>query len=69
MFCHLKTDIMNTNETGNWNKKKEKLKQKFSILNESDLRFSEGKENEMIKILGNKLGKTRLELLNIIVEL
>jgi hypothetical protein len=60
---------MNTNETGNWNKKKEKLKQKFSILNESDLRFSEGKENEMIKILGNKLGKTRLELLNIIVEL
>jgi hypothetical protein len=60
---------MNNNVTGNWNKKKEKLKQKYRNLSESDLRFSEGKENKMIEILSNKLGKTRLELLNIIVEL
>jgi hypothetical protein len=60
---------MNTNLIGNWSRKKEKLKQKYQNLTDKDLRFSVGKENEMIEILGNKLGKTKKELLNIIVEL
>jgi hypothetical protein len=60
---------MNTNLIGNWNRKKEKLKQRYQNLTDKDLRFSVGKENEMIEILGNKLGKTKQELLNIIVEL
>ena len=60
---------MNTNLIGNWNRKKEKLKLRYQNLTDKDLRFSVGKENEMIEILGNKLGKTKQELLNIIVEL
>jgi len=49
--------------------KKEKLKQKYKNLSDKDLCFSEGKEKEMIEILGYKLGKTKQELLNIIVAL
>jgi hypothetical protein len=60
---------MKTYVLGNWNRKKEKLKLRYQILTDKDLRFSEGKENEMIEVLGNKLGKTRQELLFIIVDL
>jgi hypothetical protein len=58
---------MNTNVKGYWNEKKEKLKRKYPILTDKDLSFSEGKEKEMIEILGYKLGKTKQEMLNIIV--
>jgi len=60
---------MKTKVTGYWNIKKEKLKQKYADLSDEDLYFNEGKEKEMIEILGYKLGKTKLELLNIIVSL
>jgi hypothetical protein len=60
---------MKTKVTGYWNIKKEKLKQKFTNLSDEDLNFNEGKEKEMIEMLGSKLGKTKLELLNIIVSL
>jgi len=60
---------MNTNVIGYWNKKKEKLKQKFPIITDEDLRYNEGKEKEMIEMLGSKLGKTKQELLYIIVAL
>jgi len=60
---------MNNKVTGYWNEKKEKLKRKFEVLTEKDLCFSEGKEREMIEMLGNKLGITKQELLNIIVAL
>jgi hypothetical protein len=60
---------MNTNSTGYWNKTKEKLKQKYPIISEKDLRFREGMENEMIGMLGYKLGKTKVELLYIIAGL
>jgi hypothetical protein len=60
---------MKTSSEGYWNSKKEKLKLKFEILTEKDLRFNEGKEKEMIDMLGFKLGKTNQELLNIIVSL
>jgi hypothetical protein len=62
-------DKMKPTITGDWSIKKEKLKQKYANLSDKDLSFSEGKEKEMIEILGNKLGKTKLELLNIIVSL
>jgi uncharacterized protein YjbJ (UPF0337 family) len=52
-----------------WNKKKAKLKQKFENLTDKDLSFIEGKEKEMIEMLGYKLGKTKQELLNIIITL
>ena len=60
---------MNTKVIGYWNIKKEKLKQKYKNLSDKDLCFSEGKEKEMFEILGYKLGKTKQELLNIIVAL
>jgi len=61
---------MNTTEaTGNWNKTKGKLKQKFAGLTENDLMFAEGKKEEMIGRLQIKLGKTKEELLKIIAAL
>jgi uncharacterized protein YjbJ (UPF0337 family) len=60
---------MNTNVIGYWEKKKEKLKEKFPDITDQDLLYSEGKEQEMIEMLGNKLGKSKLELLNIIVAI
>jgi len=54
---------------GYWNYKKEKLKQKFENLTDADLTYNEGKEKEMIELLGYKLGKTKQELLSIIVAL
>jgi hypothetical protein len=65
----LKSTVMKNNLNTNWNEKKEKLKQKFQTLSDRDLRFIEGKENEMLEVLGFKLGKTKQELLSIIVEL
>jgi hypothetical protein len=60
---------MNTNEIGYWNEKKEKLKQKYPTISDEDLHFYEGKEKEMIEMLGFKLGKTKEELANIISDL
>ena len=42
---------------------------KFPILTEKDLLFYEGKEKEMLEMLGYKLGITAQELLYIIVEI
>jgi uncharacterized protein YjbJ (UPF0337 family) len=60
---------MNINIIGYWSQKKEKLKQKFPNITDEDLNYREGKEKEMMEILGNKLGKTKQELLQIIVML
>jgi uncharacterized protein YjbJ (UPF0337 family) len=60
---------MNTNVIGYWDKKKEKLKERFPVITDEDLRYREGKEREMIEMLGNKLGKSKQELLNIIVAI
>ena len=47
----------------------EKFKEKYPFITEEDLTFNEGKEQEMIEMLGYKLGKTKEELVNIIVQL
>jgi hypothetical protein len=60
---------MKASLTGNWKEKKEKLRQKYQFLSEKDVHYTEGRENEMIELLRYKLGKTRQELLSIIVEL
>ena len=60
---------MNTNKIGYWNEKKEKLKQKYPVITDDDLNFSEGKEKEMMEMLSYKLGKTIEELANIIARL
>jgi hypothetical protein len=60
---------MKTNVMGYWNSKKEKLMQIFPGITEKDLRYNEGKEKEMIELLGYKVGKTKEELLSIIVSI
>lgn len=61
---------MNTTEIkGNWNEQKGKLKQKFSILTDNDLLFTEGKMDEMYGRLQIKLGKTKEEIHKIISSL
>jgi hypothetical protein len=60
---------MNYSVMGFWNQKKEKLKQKYPVINDEDLHYLEGKEKEMLEILGYKLGKSKEELLDIIVSL
>jgi len=47
---------------GNWNELKGKLKQKYGQLTDDDLRFSEGKEDELLGRLQKKLGKSKEEL-------
>ena len=60
---------MYDNAIGYWNGKKEKVKQKFPIITDDDLNFTEGKEKEMIEMLGYKLGKTIDEMRAIIASL
>jgi len=60
---------MDYNVIGYWNKKKERLKKRFPIITDKDLQYQEGKEKEMIEMLGYKLGKSEQELLYIIVAL
>ena len=57
------------NVIGYWDEKKVKLKEKFPHIKEEDLNYREGKEQEMMEILGYKLGLSKQELLNIIVTL
>jgi hypothetical protein len=54
---------------GYWDKKKEKIKVKYPFITEADLLYREGKEQEMMELLGYKLGKSKQELLTIIVAL
>jgi hypothetical protein len=61
--------MMNTSEIGYWNEKKEKLKQKFTCITEDDVRFNDGKEKEMMEMLGYKLQKSEEELRKIIDSL
>lgn len=47
---------------GNWNEIKGKVKQKYGDLTDNDLRYEEGKDDELLGRLQQKLGKTRSEL-------
>lgn len=47
---------------GDWNEVKGKLKQKFGQLTDDDLSFTEGKEDEWLGRLQQKLGKTKEDL-------
>jgi uncharacterized protein YjbJ (UPF0337 family) len=44
---------------GNWNEIKGKAKQQYGDLTDDDLKYEEGKEDEMVGRLQKKLGKTR----------
>ncbi|WP_308990607.1 CsbD family protein [Mariniflexile litorale] len=61
---------MNTTEIkGNWNELKGKLKQKYATLTDDDLLFAEGKQDELVGRLQEKLGKSKEEIHKIISDL
>jgi uncharacterized protein YjbJ (UPF0337 family) len=61
---------MNTTELkGNWNEQKARLKQKFAVLTDNDLKYEEGRREEMFAKLQIKLGKTKKELHQILSAL
>jgi uncharacterized protein YjbJ (UPF0337 family) len=54
---------------GNWNEIKGKLKQKYGQLTDDDLVFAQGKEDELLGRLQQRLGKDKEELRQTIAEL
>jgi uncharacterized protein YjbJ (UPF0337 family) len=54
---------------GNWGEKKTKLKAQFSTLTDEDLKYENGKKDEMLEKVQIKLGKTKDELSTIIAAL
>lgn len=54
---------------GNWNEIKGKLKQKYADLTNDDLTFAEGKEEEMLGRLQQRLGKSKEDIRREIEEL
>ena len=55
--------------TGNWSQLKTKLKQKYPNLSDSDLVYSEGKEDELLTNISKRTGKTQDEISRVIEEL
>ena len=51
--------MTNLNLKGNWNEIKGKLKQKYGQLTDDDLTFAEGKEDELLGRLQQRLGKSK----------
>ena len=47
---------------GKWNELKGKAKQQYADLTDDDLRYEEGKDDELIGRLQQKLGKTKDEV-------
>jgi uncharacterized protein YjbJ (UPF0337 family) len=47
---------------GSWNEIKGKLKQKYAQLTDDDLTFAEGKDDELLGRLQQRLGKTKEEI-------
>ena len=54
---------------GNWNEQKGKLKQKYANLTNDDLKYAEGKEDELLGRLQKKLGKSKEEVEKLISDL
>jgi len=52
-----------------WEYYKERLKEKYAILTDKDLNFEQGKMEEMLIHLQNKLGKTRHQIYKIFTNL
>jgi uncharacterized protein YjbJ (UPF0337 family) len=47
---------------GSWNEVKGKLNQRYGQLTDDDLRFAEGKQDEFLGRLQQKLGKSKEDL-------
>lgn len=47
---------------GTWNEMKGKLKQKYADLTDDDLKYEEGKDDELYGRLQQRLGKTKEDI-------
>ncbi|MEO6948291.1 MAG: CsbD family protein [Ginsengibacter sp.] len=54
---------------GNWNETKGKMKQAYADLTDDDLKYEEGKDDEFVGKLQQKLGKTKDQVINWIQDL
>lgn len=54
---------------GNWNVVKGKLKQEYAELNDDDLKFEEGQEDELIGRIQKKTGKAKEDVKSFIDSL
>ena len=54
---------------GSWNDVKGKLKQKYGMLTDDDLTFTDGKEDELFGRLEKKVGQKKDEILRAIEKL
>ena len=54
--------------TGNWYLRSKLLKAQYSQLTNDDLKFENGKENELLTRIENRLNKKREEVIDIIKE-
>jgi len=54
---------------GNWNELKGKIKQQWGELNDDDLTYQEGKEDELLGRIQKKTGKAKEEIIHFIEKL
>ncbi|MEO6814152.1 MAG: CsbD family protein [Ginsengibacter sp.] len=54
---------------GNWNETKGKMKQAYADLTDDDLKYEEGKDDELVGKLQQKLGKTKDDVIRWIQSL
>lgn len=54
---------------GDWNQTKGKIKQAYGDLNDDDLAYEEGKDDELVGRLQKKIGKTKEEVIKWIESL
>jgi hypothetical protein len=52
-----------------WDWQPKKLKQRFGQLTLSDVTLKFGEENDMLKRIGHRLGKTQIEVISILKKL
>ncbi|MFN3194355.1 MAG: CsbD family protein [Chlorobiota bacterium] len=49
---------------GNWNELKGNLKQEYAELTDDDLQYAEGKEDELLGKIQQKVGETKEQIVN-----
>ncbi len=54
---------------GNWNETKGKMKQAYADLTDDDLKYEDGKDDEFIGKVQQKLGKTKEQVIDWIEKL
>jgi uncharacterized protein YjbJ (UPF0337 family) len=60
--CEISITMTKLQFKGGWNEVKGKLKQKYAQLADDDLTFAEGKDEELLGRLQQKLGKSKEDL-------